>query len=131
MSTTTDHGLDIAMDPNTLDFYDDFRESSGRTQLIEACIRRICTNRTRLIDDPNYGINIEDYINDDINQRKIAMISSNIDQELQKDQRVFRSITKSTFNKGILTATITIIDNDGPFTLVLNISNVNITLLKV
>lgn len=82
MSSTTDFGTDLNFDITTMDIPNNFGVTNGRDNLIKACIRRITTPRGRLIYDPNYGIYIQDYLNDDIDIRTVAQIGGLIDNEL-------------------------------------------------
>ena len=128
MGINTDYGLDL----NCLfDIDDNFATVSGRNNLIAALIRRLLTPKGRLLDDPNYGFSIQDYINDDIDSRKISLISSFVDAELKQDERVLISKTTATYNNRVLTLDIQVTDGEGPFRLVLSVDSLNVSLLQV
>lgn len=131
MSSTTDFGTDLNFDITTMDIPNNFNTTSGRDNLIKACIRRITTPRGRLIYDPNYGIYIQDYLNDDIDIRTVAQIGGLIDNELLKDERIIKSSTEANYFRGILTTVTTLVDGNGPFKLVLAISAVTVNVLQV
>ena len=107
---------------------------SGRRRLAEDLVRRLWTTRGTLIsekvpsDTSNYGTCILDYVNDDIDTRKLAIMSSNVDAEYRKDPRVVRSTTTSQFLSGVLILNSNIVDGAGPFPLVLSVADYITTL---
>lgn len=127
MAINTDYGIDFDC---MNDLTDTFKITSGRDNLIKACYRRLITPRGRLINDPNYGFYLQDYLNDDIDNRTIALIGSFVDNEMLKDERILKSITKCSFFSGILNVIISLYDSDGPFNLVLAVTSINITVLQ-
>jgi hypothetical protein len=106
-------------------------EISGRLLLAQACARRIITPRGGLIDDPNYGYDITQFLNDDLSPSDLARIASGIDGELVKDERVFASSTTVNFALNTLTIATTMTPSAGPtFALVLAVSNVTVAILQ-
>ncbi len=101
---------------------------SGRILLAQALARRIITPRGALIDDPNYGIDVTDFLDDDVLPQQLTQLGGNIDAEFLKDQRVVASTTVVTFLSHKLTITSAVQDGDGPFTLVLSVGDVTIEL---
>lgn len=110
------------------------RTVTGRTVLSEALARRLLTPRGKLIDDANYGYWVAGELGDDIGQNDIAKIAGNIDVEFRKDQRVIDSTTTATVGlvDGVQTLTTmsTVTSGAGPFSLVLSISQVTLTILQ-
>lgn len=104
---------------------------SGRRCLAEAVARRLITPRGRLIDDPNYGTDLREYLNDDMGPRDLAIMFSAASAECLKDERVVGADVTGTFVNGVVTLNITITDSDGPFTLVLTVSHVTVQILAV
>lgn len=123
----TDYGTDISllfdMDPMGM-------LVTGRTLLTQALIRRISTPRGRLLSNANYGYDVVGEVNDDIDPTSVPTIASNMDQEFMKDERVVSSTTTATLTNGVLYTSTTIVDGDGPFSLVLSISNVTVQILQ-
>lgn len=98
----------------------------------EAIARRWQTPRGGLIDDPNYGFDLSDFVNDDIDPRVQSQIAFNASQEAKKDERVLScDVTVTPFPGGVLIVTGSVTTEDGPFTLVVSVSDVTITLLQV
>lgn len=99
-------------------------EVSGRRCLAEAIARRLTTPRGRLIDDPNYGFDLTQFINADLSPADIAQIQAQAAQECLKDQRVIAANVSITFVANTLSVTVLVQDGTGPFTLVLAIGSV-------
>jgi hypothetical protein len=104
---------------------------SGLTALSQALVRRITTPRGRLLTDPNYGYDVTGELNDDVTTAQAGSIGSNMDQEFMKDQRVLSSSTIATLNPdGTLDTTTSIATALGPFSLVLSISQVTVSIIQ-
>jgi hypothetical protein len=108
---------------------------TGRLLLSQALVRRWTTPNGRLIDDPHYGYSVVDEINDDLAPTDTAQIGSNMDAEAIKDERVSScstSVQLVTLGDGTvaLTTTSTVTDGAGPFTLVLQITQLTVTILS-
>lgn len=105
---------------------------TGRRVLSEALIRRILTPRGRLLSDPNYGFDLAGAINNDMSAADANEVGANMDQEFTKDERVVSSTTIASFNQttGVLTTSTTIDDGQGPFPLVLSVSNYLLSILS-
>lgn len=104
---------------------------SGRRALGESVARRLQTPRGRLIDDPNYGHDLTGELNDDVTHADIARMSSSIEAECLKDERVLAAAAAVTFSAGVLVVTITLTDGAGPFVLVLKVTSLTLELLTV
>jgi hypothetical protein len=104
---------------------------SGLTALSQALVRRISTPRGRLLTDPNYGYDIQGELNDDVTTQQVGQIANNMDSEFLKDQRVFSSSTTVTLQSdGTLDTSSSITSALGPFSLVLNVSQVTVAIIQ-
>ncbi len=104
---------------------------SGRICLAQALARRIITPRGALIDDPNYGYDVTDFLDDDVLPQVLRQLGGNIDAEFLKDERVIASLTTVVNSAGKLIINSSVQDGDGPFTLVLSVGDVTVDILKV
>jgi hypothetical protein len=118
LSCTTD------LDPSML-------EVDGLQCLSQALFRRIITPRGTLIDDPNYGVDLTGYLNDDLGPADLARIGASVDAEFAKDERVFRSSTTITFLLNTLTVASVVYPSSGPsFRLVIGVGSVTAQILQ-
>lgn len=106
--------------------------ASGRLALAQALCRRWSTDRGQLIDDPNYGENLTDNINDDMSPADVSKTQAKAAAEALKDERVLsiRSDAELT-DEGVLNIEFTVTDAAGPFSLSVAVTDVTVTLLKV
>lgn len=114
------------------DLTKDFRTVSGRRALAEALWRRWTTDRGGLIDDPNYGENLTDHINDDMSPGDVqrALLAAMV--EARKDERIVDIKGEVKLGAdGVLTMTFEIDDGAGPFSLTAAVSDVTVDLLTV
>jgi len=126
---TIDFGLDISCID---DFADDGRSVTGRRLLAEAVCRRYNTPRGQLIDDPNYGYFLPDFINADVTTEDIGELQAGAAQEAEKDERVDSATADAVLEAdGTLTLTVTLDDGDGPFQFVASVTDVTVELLTV
>lgn len=110
----------------------DMAEVSGRTCYIQAIARRYITPRGRLIDDKDYGFDLTQYVNDDLAPIDIARIQAGAEAEALKDERTEAVTVNIVLNAaGVLIIRIELDDGDGPFSLVLSVSEVSVTVLSV
>lgn len=113
------------------DFTPTFARVTGRRLLAEACVRRITTRKGQLIDDPNYGIDVRDWLNESMTPPQLARLAGTIDGELVRDERILSSKSVASFVNGVLTVTVALEDGDGPFTLVASVDALTVQLLSV
>lgn len=106
-------------------------EVSGRMCAVQAWARRLITPRASLVDDPNYGYDLTDYIDADVTDQEIKEIQGGVDEELVKDERCLACTSVVTFLSGALRVTAACQDADGPFRLVLQVTNVTAEVLEV
>lgn len=124
----TDDGTDISC---VNDFAPDGRITSGRHLIAEAIARRLITPRGRLIDDPNYGLDLTGFTYDDMSAGDIAAMRAGIEAECLKDERLTAATATASLALGILTIGLTLTDGIGPFALVLSVSATTISILSV
>jgi hypothetical protein len=106
-------------------------EVMGRIGLAQALVRRLTTPRGRLLSDANYGYDLTGYMNDDLGVGDLARIRSGTEAECQKDERVISANANVQLLANALLVAITIQEGAGPFSLVLSVSSVTVTLLSV
>jgi hypothetical protein len=105
--------------------------AKGNQVVAEALLRRWTTSQGQLVDDPSYGQNIYDLVNDDLSPRDLVYAQQRFAAEAQKDPRVLTSVVVLTLGAtGLLTMNASITTAQGPFSLVLAVSAVTpLTLL--
>jgi len=113
----------------TFDLAADMGEVSGRLGFGEACARRLVTYAGTLLDDPDYGKDLRQYLNDDIDRRALAMIASDAAAELLKDERCVHADAEVAFLSGVLTISIRVFDAKGLFRLTLTVDGVTVAVL--
>ena len=106
-------------------------EVSGRMCAVQAWARRLITPRASLVDDPNYGYDLSDYIDADVTEQEIKEIQGGVDEELVKDERCLSCASTVTFLSGKLRVVAVCVDADGPFKLTLEVTNVTVEVLEV
>ncbi len=107
---------------------------SERLALAQALARRFGTPRGELAhigDDPSYGYDLREQLNDDTGPRAPFEIAANAEREALKDERVLSARATATLTSGRLLLTLAITDASGPFRLVLAASAVTVEILKV
>jgi phage baseplate assembly protein W len=126
MATDAELGRDLSC---VSDCTPDFREVTGRRLLLEAVARRLTTTRGTLLDDPNYGFNVQDHLNDDMSQADIAAMQAGAEAECIKDERVqLATVSASLSREGVLTVDVEITDADGPFQFTLLVTAAKVVL---
>lgn len=106
-------------------------EVSGRLCAVQAWARRLITARASLVDDPNYGYDLTDWIDADATDQEIGEIQGGVDEELTKDERCLSCSSTVTFLSGKLRVVAVCQDADGPFRLTLEVTNVDVKVLEV
>lgn len=104
---------------------------SGLRVVGEAVARRLTTPAGGLIDDPEYGLDLRQYVNGDLARADLDRLASEIESEARKDERVARVAATVTYDERArkLTATLQIATASGPFSLVLTASQAGATYL--
>lgn len=128
-----DYGLDLAC---TDDMTIGATEVSGTANVAQAIYRRLISPRGSLIDDPDYGSDVTLLVDDVQTSRQAAIIAQQIDTEARKDERVLASQTQGEFRQlggsqvSYLASTVAN-TAEGPFRLVLSITNVSVDVLQI
>lgn len=104
---------------------------SGNVAVGQAMVRRLLTPSQGLIDDPTYGLDVSAMIDSVQSDASINAIFRAMDQQFLKDQRVQTSRTTGAYANQTLTTTSRIVTAQGPFSLVLSISAVSVTVLSM
>lgn len=128
MTTDADFGLDIAT-PDAMDIDPFFSLVDGYTALAQALARRITTPRGGLIDDPEYGHDVREFLNEVSPSPSAVAIA--VRNEWLRDERVLDARVQATFEDETLSIVGRIETGDGPFTLTLAISAVTVETLRV
>ena len=135
----TSLGIDLSTPFNadiaSLDVTAAMLETSERMALAQACARRLITPRGTLIGDRNYGYDLRQFLNDDIDRAMLAQMQTFVNAELLKDERVLSvdtliTLVPSTMG-GTLFVNVSITDGQGPFKLVLSIGEITVQLMLV
>ena len=110
---------------------------SGRTCLANAIARRLSTPQGFLAqywdDDPDYGFDLRGLQLADLNDADLPGYESTIKAQIERDQRVESATASLSLNRetNTLTASVHADTADGPFDLVLGISDIGVDLLSV
>lgn len=110
------------------------RTVSGPEALAQALARRLQTPRGALAaigDDPDYGLDLRDYVGEDVGAGIEAEVESAVRAECLKDERV-RDVDVTVAVSGrALTVGVRVASTQGVVRLVLAVSAVTVDLLKV
>jgi hypothetical protein len=92
-----DYGLDLAC---VTDLSEEMRTTDDpRLILGEALVRRWSTPRGMLLDDEDYGTDLAEFINDDVDALGLARIRAEARSEALKDERVINcTVASSTWD---------------------------------
>jgi hypothetical protein len=115
-----------------LDADPSMRTVTGRALLVQSLLCRQTTPRGSVIDCPNDCINLVDYVSAGMTAAAISQLYGTIQNELRKDQRVFSATVTGSYSFPTATLTLneSIQSGYGPFSLVLAVSSVTVTLLN-
>ena len=128
-------GVDFWIGPNAtgqLDADPSMRTTSGRQLLSQSLLCRLSTPRGSVIDCPNDCMDMRDYVSAGMTANEIAQFTSAVQLEVLKDQRILAATVTATFvpANGYLQVSIAGQSSYGPFSLVLAVSNVSVTILN-
>lgn len=109
------------------------KKISGFDNLARQIIRRLSTPRGSLFYDPDYGMDIKLFLNTNLNPSKLMKLEMDIKNECESDPRVDEAEVSIKYNPSTLSLEIEIslVTIDGSFTLILNVSSLNIELLNI
>jgi hypothetical protein len=118
--------------PNGQDLSSPSYMANGNLCVAESILRRWTTSPGELVDDPNYGYNLNNLISDDLSSSDLMRAGQRAGAEAQKDERVLRCIATVTLTvAGVLTVGATVTTAQGPFRFVVTVSAVTVNLLLV
>lgn len=103
---------------------------TGNTAVAEACYRRLMTPRGSYSWDPTYGLYIRGMLNETMSDQRIATWQREIANELEKDERVLNANATITRNGTSIAISIEILTANGPFSFVLGVSSVTVSILQ-
>jgi hypothetical protein len=130
VSSNVDFGTDF-------DFLSDLNPNltmvSGLAVLGQDILHRLETPRGGLFYDPDYGTDVRAYLNGKMTPQVLSRMQSEVQAELGKDERFLSTSAKFQFvpQTNTLTLNLAVVTAQGPFTLVIEITNVTITLLSI
>lgn len=130
---TLDLGVDLDLDE---DLTEECAVTDGVHLLSQALKRRWRTPRGMLLDDPNYGTDLTEYLNEDVDESVLAQMRSDIVGEAEKDERVrLATVLESSYDLATgsvtMSVAITLQDDGTTFVLVVSITKVTVELLRV
>lgn len=128
----TDYGMDLSLDG---DLTEEGSTVTGDLLIAQALKRRWETPRGMLLDDDDYGTDVAENLNADVDALDIARIQTELCAEAEKDERVLSCAVNSVQfdqTKGTLTVVLEVTKNDGgSFRLTIAVSSVSVELLNV
>jgi hypothetical protein len=127
-----DAGLDFGVDAACVEDVDStFTLASGLQNVGMAQARRFITPRGGLFYDPDYGLDLREFLNAGVTDAQIANLPDDIRAEAEKDERIAKATVDLLFDRAAETMRITIVNQTaaGPFTLVMGISSVTVEIL--
>ena len=127
---TTIFGDDITCDPED-GIPATFELVSGRAALVQAILRRFQTRRGTLVDDPDYGLDLTDWVGKRTDTAQLLAWQQALQAEARKDQRVRSARARLTTPSGVLRFTLALETAEGPFSLTVQVSEVSVDLLSV
>ena len=122
-------GLDVSTFP---DLDATFALISGAKVVAEAVARRITTPRGSLRGQPDYGIDVRDYLNEGLTPARVFALKAAIQAEAEADPRVASVDVDVTHDPkaGSLRVSVAGVSSLGPFELVLAITAVSVEVLS-
>lgn len=127
--------VDFGADTSCTDELRPGRVVAGVDLVSDAIYRRLTTPRGRLIDDPDYGLDVRAFLGSALTPRELAGIPGTIRGEIKKDPRVdvcAVRVTRETAGLGteMLRIEITCTTAIGPFTSVLLVGEQSVERLR-
>lgn len=120
-------GIDFSALPDL-----NFTLQSGVKNLAEAIARRLITPRGQLFYDPNYGLDVRQYLNEALTDEIRYEIETLVAAECEKDERVLAAdvrVLNGETARNIQLA-ISLETAEGPFALVIDIGAVTVEVLR-
>jgi phage baseplate assembly protein W len=99
--------------------------------LPEAVLKRLSTQKGTLSFHPDYGYDLRALLLSRIDQDALYRIKNNVERECEEDERILSATAQVSFNTQTKTLTVTIaLETDaGPFTLVLEATQLTVRLV--
>lgn len=111
----------------------DLQVTDAKTLVAQRLARRLTTPRGGLAaigDEADFGWDVRQYVNGRMSPALLSQAQQQIAAECLKDEEVAScDVSMSFVNGGALTITLQVTTADGPFSLVLNVSQVSYTAL--
>ena len=104
-------------------------QAGGQRAIAEAIARRLQTPRGRNVGDPNYGYDVTAFLDADLSQADVVLMQGQVDAECVKDERVLTAACTASLTGTVLVISVALTTASGPFTLVLGVSAVTVTIL--
>lgn len=129
--TTVDFTSELGVDFSCVD---DLAPSldlvDGRTNLAHGVARRLITQRGTLFYDRDYGTDVRRFLK--ASGFSATQIGTMVEQEALKEERVKNAFAAVEFDRQteLLSITLRLVDEDGPFTLVVDPANLTIEILN-
>lgn len=125
-----DYGLDVSTYP---DLDPTFGWTSGITTLAQALARRLETPAGSLPYDPDYGLDLREYVADDLDDSDVLRLQSLIAAQAAQEERVLDANVTATQTLATQTLTLAIALRlaDGTFALTIAIDDVSASVLSV
>lgn len=126
----TDYGSDISTFP---DLDGTFTSISGTRVVCEAIARRLWTPRGSLLGSPNYGIDLQAWLNEAMDADSVAALQRLVRAELAKEERLAGVVVAASFDFEASTLTLQIAANlvtGESFSLVLTVDKLTISMLQ-
>lgn len=101
---------------------------SGRRVVMEAVLKRLSTPRGMLWAHPDYGLDLRNYIGEQITDATLAQLRSDVQAECENDERVLAVDVGVTWNSAASTlyVALTVYDGNGPFSLTLQVTQLSV-----
>lgn len=125
-----DFGIDIDC---VTDISEEGRTVTGAMLLGQAIVRRLMTPRGMLLGCPDYGTDLREYINEDVDELTLVRIRAEARAEIMKDERVTNvTFLDSGYDRETKTLTLAMAveANEGALTLKIAVSDVTVELLE-
>ena len=130
-ATGLEYGIDVSTFP---DLDPQFRLISGRRAIVEVVMRRFSTPHGALLDDPDFGRNVREMLNEGLTPSVLYQWQHALQVEALKDERVLSAEvvfdTTRLISRGVLVISVALTDADGPFRFVLAVDQMTVELLR-
>jgi phage baseplate assembly protein W len=108
-----------------------FRRLTDDTRILaQALEMRLSTRRGTYFDDPEYGLDLEDFLLDGVTPARVARLGAEIGQEIEKEERVESASVTSTSTGEKLAFSAEVKPSSGPtFSLTISIQDLSVEVL--